>query len=287
MDAKELLMDVVKRNASDVFIVAGSPCAVKIHGKIQKYNQEKLKPEDTEHLIREIYAIANKDDIDQFIRNGDDDFSFSIPGVGRFRVNVYRQRNSFAAVLRVVSFEMPDPIRLHIPEVIINLAQLKKGMVLLTGPAGSGKSTTLACIIDQINKTRDAHIITIEDPIEYLHTHNRSIVSQREVYHDTRDYISALKAALREAPEVILVGEMRDLETIDIAVTAAETGHLLFSSLHTIGAANTIDRMIDVFPSSQQQQIRVQLAMVLSAVISQQLVPYRWENDSCIRNYDL
>ena len=273
MDAKELLMDVVKRNASDVFIVAGSPCAVKIHGKIQKYNQEKLKPEDTEHLIREIYAIANKDDIDQFIRNGDDDFSFSIPGVGRFRVNVYRQRNSFAAVLRVVSFEMPDPIRLHIPEVIINLAQLKKGMVLLTGPAGSGKSTTLACIIDQINKTRDAHIITIEDPIEYLHTHNRSIVSQREVYHDTRDYISALKAALREAPEVILVGEMRDLETIDIAVTAAETGHLLFSSLHTIGAANTIDRMIDVFPSSQQQQIRVQLAMVLSAVISQQLVP--------------
>lgn len=273
MDAKELLMDVVKRNASDVFIVAGSPCAVKIHGKIQKYNQEKLKPEDTEHLIREIYAIANKDNIDQFIRNGDDDFSFSIPGVGRFRVNVYRQRNSFAAVLRVVSFEMPDPIRLHIPEVIINLAQLKKGMVLLTGPAGSGKSTTLACIIDQINKTRDAHIITIEDPIEYLHTHNRSIVSQREVYHDTRDYISALKAALREAPEVILVGEMRDLETIDIAVTAAETGHLLFSSLHTIGAANTIDRMIDVFPSSQQQQIRVQLAMVLSAVISQQLVP--------------
>ena len=273
MDAKELIMDVVKRNASDVFIVAGSPCAVKIHGKIQKYNQEKLKPEDTEHLIREIYAIANKDDIDQFIRNGDDDFSFSIPGVGRFRVNVYRQRNSFAAVLRVVSFEMPDPIRLHIPEVIINLAQLKKGMVLLTGPAGSGKSTTLACIIDQINKTRDAHIITIEDPIEYLHTHNRSIVSQREVYHDTRDYISALKAALREAPEVILVGEMRNLETIDIAVTAAETGHLLFSSLHTIGAANTIDRMIDVFPSSQQQQIRVQLAMVLSAVISQQLVP--------------
>lgn len=273
MDAKELLMDVVKRNASDVFIVAGSPCAVKIHGKIQKYNQEKLKPEDTEHLIREIYAIANKDNIDQFIRNGDDDFSFSIPGVGRFRVNVYRQRNSFAAVLRVVSFEMPDPIRLHIPEVIINLAQLKKGMVLLTGAAGSGKSTTLACIIDQINKTRDAHIITIEDPIEYLHTHNRSIVSQREVYHDTRDYISALKAALREAPEVILVGEMRDLETIDIAVTAAETGHLLFSSLHTIGAANTIDRMIDVFPSSQQQQIRVQLAMVLSAVISQQLVP--------------
>lgn len=273
MDAKELLMDVVKRNASDVFIVAGSPCAVKIHGKIQKYNQEKLKPEDTEHLIREIYAIANKDDIDQFIRNGDDDFSFSIPGVGRFRVNVYRQRNSFAAVLRVVSFEMPDPIQLHIPEVIINLAQLKKGMVLLTGPAGSGKSTTLACIIDQINKTRDAHIITIEDPIEYLHTHNRSIVSQREVYHDTKDYISALKAALREAPEVILVGEMRDLETIDIAVTAAETGHLLFSSLHTVGAANTIDRMIDVFPSSQQQQIRVQLAMVLSAVISQQLVP--------------
>lgn len=162
---------------------------------------------------------------------------------------------------------------MHIPEIVCDLANQKKGMILVTGPAGSGKSTTLACIIDQINQKRNTHIITIEDPIEYLHSHNKSIVSQREVFHDTKNYVAALKAALREAPEVILVGEMRDLETIDIAITAAETGHLIFSSLHTVGAANTIDRMIDVFPASQQQQIRVQLAMVLNAVICQQLLP--------------
>lgn len=273
MDAKKLLEESVENHASDVFIVAGSPCAMKIDGKIQRYNDDNLTPSDTERLIREIYAIAGKDDIDKFIKNGDDDFSFSIPNIGRFRVNAYRQRNSFAAVLRIVSFELPNPEKMHIPAMITELSQLKKGMVLVTGPAGSGKSTTLACIIDQINKTRNTHIITIEDPIEYLHRHDKSIVSQREVYHDTLDYVSALRAALREAPEVILVGEMRDLETIEIAVTAAETGHLVFSSLHTIGAANTIDRMIDVFPSSQQQQIRVQLAMVLNAVISQQLIP--------------
>ena len=176
-------------------------------------------------------------------------------------------------MLRVVSFQLPDPKIMNIPDIIIDLAKQKKGMVLVTGPAGSGKSTTLACIIDQINQTRSSHIITIEDPIEYLHTHNKSIVSQREVYHDTHNYVSALRAALREAPEVILVGEMRDLETIDIAITAAETGHLVFSSLHTIGAANTIDRVIDVFPPTQQQQIRIQLAMVLNAVVSQQLLP--------------
>lgn len=273
MDIKKLLEDSVKYCASDVFIVAGSPCVMKIDGHMQKYNDVILVPAETECLIREIYAMAGKDDIDEFIKNGDADFSFSIPSVGRFRVNAYRQRNSFAAVLRVVSFELPDAKMMHIPAMITDLAQLKKGMVLVTGPAGSGKSTTLACIIDCINKTRNTHIITIEDPIEYLHKHDKSIVSQREVYHDTQDYVSALRAALREAPEVILVGEMRDLETIDIAVTAAETGHLVFSSLHTIGAANTIDRMIDVFPSLQQQQIRVQLAMVLNAVISQQLVP--------------
>lgn len=273
MEAKELLIHAVEVNASDVFIVAGSPCAFKRDGKIERYNDDILSPSDTEHLIREIYAIAKKDDIDEFIKTGDDDFSFSIPQVGRFRVNAYRQRNSFAAVLRIVQFELPNPTDMHIAPQIIDFAKYKKGMVLVTGPAGSGKSTTLACIIDQINRTRNTHIITIEDPIEYLHRHKQSIVSQREVYHDTKDYVSALKAALREAPEVILVGEMRDLETIDIAVTAAETGHLIFSSLHTVGAANTIDRMIDVFPPSQQQQIRVQLAMVLNAVISQQLIP--------------
>ncbi|WP_050635549.1 type IV pilus twitching motility protein PilT [Candidatus Stoquefichus sp. SB1] len=273
MGAKELLENVVAMKASDVFIIAGSPCVVKRDGKIERYNEQRLLPQDTEKLIREIYEIAQKDDIDVFMKTGDDDFSFSIPSVGRFRVNVYKQRNSFAAVIRIVSFELPDPHDLQIPSIVTDLAKLKKGLVLVTGPAGSGKSTTLACIIDQINRQRNTHIITIEDPIEYLHTHHKSIVSQREVYHDTKDYVSALRAALREAPEVILVGEMRDLETMDIAITAAETGHLIFSSLHTLGAANTIDRMIDVFPSSQQQQIRVQLSMVLDAVISQQLLP--------------
>ena len=273
METRKLLEDVITMNASDVFIIAGSPCAIKKDGHIEMYNDIKLSPQDTENIIREIYHIAHKDDIDKLIEIGDADFSFSISNVGRFRVNAYKQRNSLSAVIRVVQFALPDPLALHIPTSLIDLSKAKKGMVLVTGPAGSGKSTTLACMIDQINRNRNTHIITIEDPIEYLHSHQKSIVSQREVYHDTRDYISALKAALREAPEVILVGEMRDLETIDIAVTAAETGHLLFSSLHTIGAANTIDRMIDVFPSSQQQQIRVQLAMVLSAVISQQLVP--------------
>ena len=273
MDIKELLKEIVTRNASDIFIVAGSPCAIKVAGKIIKYNDTRLMPLDTEKMIKDIYQLANNRDFRNFLASGDDDFSFSLPNIGRFRVNAYRQRNSCAAVLRIVRFELPDPKKMHIPEIVCDLANQKKGMILVTGPAGSGKSTTLACIIDQINQKRNTHIITIEDPIEYLHSHNKSIVSQREVFHDTKNYVAALKAALREAPEVILVGEMRDLETIDIAITAAETGHLIFSSLHTVGAANTIDRMIDVFPASQQQQIRVQLAMVLNAVICQQLLP--------------
>ena len=273
MDIKELLKEIVTRNASDIFIVAGSPCAIKVAGKIIKYNDTRLMPLDTEKMIKDIYQLANNRDFSNFLASGDDDFSFSLPNIGRFRVNAYRQRNSCAAVLRIVRFELPDPKKMHIPEIVCDLANQKKGMILVTGPAGSGKSTTLVCIIDQINQKRNTHIITIEDPIEYLHSHNKSIVSQREVFHDTKNYVAALKAALREAPEVILVGEMRDLETIDIAITAAETGHLIFSSLHTVGAANTIDRMIDVFPASQQQQIRVQLAMVLNAVICQQLLP--------------
>lgn len=273
MDIKELLKEIVTRNASDIFIVAGSPCAIKVAGKIIKYNDTRLMPLDTEKMIKDIYQLANNRDFSNFLASGDDDFSFSLPNIGRFRVNAYRQRNSCAAVLRIVRFELPDPKKMHIPEIVCDLANQKKGMILVTGPAGSGKSTTLACIIGQINQKRNTHIITIEDPIEYLHSHNKSIVSQREVFHDTKNYVAALKAALREAPEVILVGEMRDLETIDIAITAAETGHLIFSSLHTVGAANTIDRMIDVFPASQQQQIRVQLAMVLNAVICQQLLP--------------
>ena len=203
----------------------------------------------------------------------DDDFSFAIPGVSRFRASVFRQRGSLAGIIRVVRFELPDAGQLHLPDSIIGVSRLTKGMVLVTGPAGSGKSTTLACIIDEINSTRNAHVITLEDPIEYLHRHKQSVVTQREIVTDTDSYVTGLRASLRQAPDVILLGEMRDYETISIAMTAAETGHLILSTLHTVGAANTIDRVIDAFPPNQQQQIRTQLAMVLDAVISQQLIP--------------
>lgn len=270
---EEMLHQAIEMHASDIFLVAGHPYAFKVNGSIHSIGEEKLSPHDTAALIKEIYQYAVVNTYEDFIQKKDDDFSFSIPRVGRFRCNVYMQRNSQAAVLRVVTFSLPDPQALHIPSVITDLYKVKKGLILVSGPAGSGKSTTLACIIDAINRNRNVHIITIEDPIEYLHSHERSIVSQREVYHDTQDYLNALRSALREAPEVILVGEMRDLETINISVTAAETGHLILSTLHTVGAANTVDRMIDVFPPAQQQQIRVQLSMTLHAVVSEQLVP--------------
>lgn len=270
---QDILQEALEKNASDIFLIAGHSYAFKINGRIEDMNEERLMPEDTASLIQDIYKYAPQNRYEDFITKKDDDFSFSIPGLGRFRVNVYMQRNSQAAVLRVVRFELPDPALLGIPDTIMDLWKTKKGMILVSGPAGCGKSTTLACLIDRINRNRNVHIITIEDPIEYLHSHKESIVSQREVYHDTKDYPNALRAALREAPEVILVGEMRDLDTMETAVTAAETGHLILSTLHTIGAANTVDRMIDVFPSSQQQQIKIQLSMTLQAVISEQLIP--------------
>ena len=211
--------------------------------------------------------------MDRFLKEGDDDFSFSLPGLARFRVNVYRQRGSMAAVIRVVAFDIPSWSGLSIPEQVMALAEVQHGMVLVTGTAGSGKSTNQACVIDRINRTRECHIITLEDPIEYLHRDRRSIVSQREVAIDTQNYPSALGACLRQAPDVILLGEMRDQETIHTAMTAAETGHLLIATLHTKGAVNTIDRIVDTFPSGQQDQVRVQLSMVLHTVVSQQLVP--------------
>jgi twitching motility protein PilT len=211
--------------------------------------------------------------MERLLADGDDDFSFSVPGVGRFRANTFRQRGSLAAVVRVVMFDLPDPSSLDIPEVVMQLGDFTKGLVLITGPAGSGKSTTLACLVDKINATRADHIITMEDPIEYIHRHKRSIVTQREINSDTQNYASALRAVLRQSPDVILVGEMRDAETIEIAVTAAETGQLVLSTLHTTGAANTVDRILDIFPPNQQHQIRIQLSMVLRAVVSQQLIP--------------
>ncbi len=271
MNINQVFTDAVKCQASDIFIVAGLPLSFKINGEIKPQGSALLPP-DTAEFIQNVYGLADRS-MDSFSTSGDDDFSFSIKQVGRFRVNAYKQRGSMAAVLRVVMFNLPDSDNLGIPKEVINLFQKTKGLVLVTGPSGSGKSTTLACIIDKINKTRNAHVITLEDPIEFIHRHDRSIVSQREIGMDTVSYSQGLRAALRESPDVILLGEMRDFETISIAMSAAETGQLIFSTLHTLGAANSIDRIIDVFPNVQQQQVRVQLSMVLQAVISQQLIP--------------
>ena len=268
----DYLSYATENHASDIFIIAGRPLSVKIDGKMSIFG-ERLMPDDTDHLIRQIYSMAGNRNIDPFLQTGDDDFSFSIPGLSRFRVNAYRQRGSLAAVIRVIAFDLPNPDILHIPEEVMSAADFTKGMVLVTGPAGSGKSTTMACIVDRINHSREGHIITLEDPLEYLHRHDKCIVSQREICTDTESYLVSLRATLRQSPDVILLGEMRDHETIQTAMTAAETGHLVLSSLHTTGAANTIGRIVDVFEPSQQRQVSIQLSMVLQAVISQQLVP--------------
>lgn len=273
MTTRELLEKASQMCASDLFVVAGLPITFKINGKMVESDDTRMMPPDTESILKDIYEMAGNRSMDNLSSMGDDDFSFAVQGLSRFRVNAYRQRGSLAAVIRVIAFSLPDPEELHIPRYVIELSNLSRGMVLVTGPAGCGKSTTLACMIDNINRTRVSHIITLEDPLEFLHRHDKSIVSQREISTDTQSYLVALRAALRQSPNVILLGEMRDFETIQTAMTAGETGHLLLSSLHTIGAANTIDRIIDVFPPNQQHQITVQLSMVLQAVVSQQLVP--------------
>lgn len=273
MYLKEILEQAIEQEASDVFLVAGLPVSFRKQGVITRLNDTKLLPNDTDALLTEIYSQAGNRDLAPLHQIGDDDFSFAIPGLSRFRVSAYKQRGALSAVIRIITFHLPDTKELGIPEHVIHLGDSGKGMVLVTGSAGSGKSTTLACIIDEINKTQQKHIITLEDPLEFLHRHDQSIVSQREINVDTQNYVTALRAALRQSPDVILLGEMRDYETINVAMTAAETGHLLLSTLHTIGAANTIDRIIDVFPANQQRQIAVQLSMVLNAVVSQQLVP--------------
>lgn len=272
MDIKEILEEAIEKKASDILLVAGCGVAFKINNDVVEQDWGTLMPPETRKLIGEIYGLAGRD-LERLDQEGDDDFSFSISEIGRFRCSTYKQRGSFAAVLRVVSFDLPDADEMQIPSSVTELYKMKKGLVLVTGSAGSGKSTTLASIVDKINKNRAAHIITIEDPIEFIHKHQRSIVSQREIEHDTEDYKSALRAALRQAPNVILIGEMRDFETIQTAITASETGQLVLSTLHTIGAAKSIDRIIDVFPAEQQQQVRVQLSMELRAVVSQQLIP--------------
>jgi twitching motility protein PilT len=268
----EYLKDATSGHVSDIFIIAGRAITFKKDGQFSTIG-ERLTPEDAKELIREIYTLAQDRSMEPLLNTGDDDFSFSIPGLSRFRVNAYRQRGSYAAAIRVIAFELPNSEDLHIPDDVMELADISKGMVLITGSAGSGKSTTMACLIDRINHTREGHIITIEDPLEYLHRHDRCIVSQRELDSDTDSFLVALRAALRQSPDVILLGEMRDYETIQTALTAAETGHLLLSSLHTTGAANSIERILDVFEPNQQRQIALQLSMTLQAVVSQQLVP--------------
>lgn len=272
MDIFEILKKGMDVGGSDIFLIPGSPICVKKAGDMLPLTEERIVPDMSKHLLKQIYEKEERD-IYPLLQTGDDDFSFSVPRVGRFRCNAYKQRNSLAAVLRIVAFGLPESKEMHIPEAVMNLAGTKNGMILVTGPAGSGKSTTLACLIDKINHDRDGHIITIEDPIEYIHPHQKSLVSQREISHDTESYATALRAALRQTPTVILLGEMRDFETIQTALTASETGQLLLSTLHTIGAAKTIDRIVDVFPANQQSQVRVQLSMVLRAVVSQQLLP--------------
>ena len=273
MELKPLLEKTLTLGGSDVYVFPGAPITTKVGEHMIPLHEERLRTTDCHELLQQIYHMADDRDLARLEDSGDDDFSFGIAQIGRFRCNAFKQRGTLAAVLRVVPFELPDVKTLGLPNVVLELANKRRGMVLVTGPAGSGKSTTLACIIDKINSDSSSHIITLEDPIEYIHRHKHSLVTQREVMNDTRNFAHALRAALRQAPDVILLGEMRDFETIQIALTTAETGHLLLSTLHTVGASKTIDRIVDAFPAGQQQQVRVQLSLVLQAVVSQQLIP--------------
>ncbi len=267
----EILRKALEYKGSDVFVVPGSQIMTKASGKMIPITEARALPADIATLVDRAYELAGRTR-ETLKEEGDDDFSFAVRDLSRFRCNTYRQRGSLAMTCRVVAFGIPNPDDCHIPDVVMRLADLRSGMILVTGPAGNGKSTTLACLVDKINRTRSGHIITIEDPIEYLHPHKQCLVSQREVPGDASTFARALRAALRQAPDVIMLGEMRDIETISTAITAAETGHLLLSSLHTLGAAKTIDRVIDAFPANQQNQIRAQLSMVLRAVVSQRLI---------------
>lgn len=258
--------------ASDLFIISGQALSCKIGKTIVALGEERVMPDISKELVSEAYEAAGRN-MQRLLDNGDDDFAITVPGLARLRMSAYKQRGSLAAVVRLVSFTLPDFSAIGIPESVMELAKVQKGLVLVTGAAGNGKSTTLACIINRINNTRSGHIITLEDPIEFLYRNDKCIISQREVEMDTKNYVTAIRASLRQAPDVILLGEMRDYDTIQTAMTAAETGHLVLSTLHTIGASSTVDRIIDIFPSNQQHQIRFQLAMLLHAVVSQQLVP--------------
>jgi len=265
---RSLLERAYKDNASDLHITVGIPPVYRINGKLKQYGDDVVSPEDAVDLVNEIIPEYKKA---EYKEKGETDFNFSLGDLCRFRVNAYHQRNASAIAFRLIPAKIPTIESLEMPKVLYDLADKPQGLILVTGPTGSGKSTTLAAMINYINEMKSKHIITLEDPIEYLHNHKKSIVNQREIGIDTKGFANGLRAALRQDPDVILVGEMRDLETISTAITAAETGHLVFATLHTSSAPTTIDRIIDVFPPHQQGQIRIQLANVLQGIISQRL----------------
>ncbi len=267
---RELLEEMCKLGASDLHFTVGSPPVSRVDGKLVRMPFDSLGPEDTRKLA---YSIMNEKQRLKFETNSELDLSFGVEQMSRFRCNVFMQRGNVAVALRQIPYDILTFEDLGLPQIAADLAKLPRGMVLVTGPTGSGKSTTLAAMIDKINRERPCHIITVEDPIEYLHRHQMAIVNQREVYSDTQSFASALKYALREDPDVVLIGEMRDLETVDAALNISETGHLAFATLHTNSASESINRIIDVFPTNQQQQARVSLSFSLQSVISQCLIP--------------
>jgi twitching motility protein PilT len=269
-DFADVLLEVLEKNASDLHMTAGSPPMVRLRGHLEPLDYPVLTPQDVRETI---YSILTNDQRQKLETDWQIDFAYAIPGKARFRVNAYFQRAALAVAMRLIPQEMPALDTLGVPPVLRDFTKKPRGFVLVTGPTGSGKSTTLAAMIDVINEERREHIMTIEDPIEFLHRHKSCIVNQRELGADAKSFGTALKAALRQDPDVILVGEMRDLETISTALTAAETGHLVFATLHTQDTAQTVDRIVDVFPPEQQQQVRVQLSVGLQGIVTQQLLP--------------
>lgn len=270
MRIDDLLLKARELGASDLHITVEQPPIVRVNGELVRLPGQNLKAADTRELLDQLMGESQRESFDE---QGEVDFSYGLPGIGRFRVNGFRQRGAAAISIRLISAKVPTMRELNLPEALDALARLERGLVLVTGPTGSGKSTTLAAMVNLINEERACHVLTLEDPIEYLHRHNKAVINQREVGQDTKSFANGLRAALREDPDVILVGEMRDLETTSIAVSAAETGHLVFATMHTPSAAETVNRIIDIFPPFQQQQIRIQLANVLEGIVAMRLLP--------------
>src|ERR671922_1856405 len=269
-DFAEVLLQVMERNASDLHLTAGSPPMIRHHGRLHALEYPRMTPQTTREVV---YSILTNDQRQRLETDWQIDLAYSIPGKARFRVNAYFQRAALSAAFRLIPHEMPKLASLGLPPVLEDMTLKPRGFVLVTGPTGSGKSTSLAAMIDIINREREEHILTIEDPIEFLHRHQKCIVNQREIGSDAEDFALALRAGLRQDPDVILVGEMRDIETISTALTAAETGHLVFATLHTQSTSQTVDRIIDVFPAAQQNQVRMQLSIALQGIVTQQLLP--------------